>query len=280
MSYGKSKVRLARLVRADRHEFSDAEVTVRLDGDFSATHLRGDNAGLMATDTMRNVVYALAAENPGEPSFELAARLGRHYLGCSDLVSRVHITIAERRWDRLTTDGNPHPHAFVSGGDETAISEALTDRATGVRFAGGIGHLTLLKTTGSAFRGFARDRHTTLPETADRIMASSIDVRWTFSATDVPRAALHAELRALIVDTFINSFSDSVQQTAYTMGARLIENTESIAEVHLSLPNLHYIPFDVSRFDQDGSNAIFVATTEPHGQINVTVVRDGATPPQ
>src|SRR4051794_41822775 len=60
-NYGKSRVRLVRVDRTpERHEIADLTVDVALAGDFAAAHIAGDNAGLLATDTMRDTVYALA----------------------------------------------------------------------------------------------------------------------------------------------------------------------------------------------------------------------------
>src|SRR3712207_8879496 len=63
-NYGKSEVRLVKVKRdAGRHEVWDLDVAVALEGDFEAAHVRGDNSKLLATDTMRNTVYALAKDH-------------------------------------------------------------------------------------------------------------------------------------------------------------------------------------------------------------------------
>ena len=41
----------------------DVRADIALEGDFEAAHLEGDNTGLLATDTMRNTVYALAQDH-------------------------------------------------------------------------------------------------------------------------------------------------------------------------------------------------------------------------
>src|SRR5262245_11523464 len=63
-AYGKSEIRLVKIVRDEaRHELSDVTVDVTLEGDFTTAYKSGDNSALLATDTMRNTVYALAAEH-------------------------------------------------------------------------------------------------------------------------------------------------------------------------------------------------------------------------
>ena len=64
--YGKGEVRLVKVVRTPgRHELRDLTVHVALEGEFEAAHTVGDNTDLLATDTMRNTVYALAKQDLG-----------------------------------------------------------------------------------------------------------------------------------------------------------------------------------------------------------------------
>src|SRR5262245_45618137 len=62
-SYGKSQIRLVKVVRgAGSHTLRDLTVAVALEGDFEAAHVTGDNANVVATDTMKNTTYALAKD--------------------------------------------------------------------------------------------------------------------------------------------------------------------------------------------------------------------------
>ena len=62
-NYGKADVQLFKVFRdTPRHEVRDVRVRVAMTGDFGAAHADGDNAGLLATDTVRNTIYALAKE--------------------------------------------------------------------------------------------------------------------------------------------------------------------------------------------------------------------------
>ena len=59
-SYGKAEIHLVHLDRAhEPHRVTDLTVSVELQGDFEATHLEGDNTGLVATDSQKNIVYGL-----------------------------------------------------------------------------------------------------------------------------------------------------------------------------------------------------------------------------
>ena len=59
--YGKAEVRLVHVDRSTAvHKIKDVNVTSQLIGDFTATHSTGDNSAVIATDTQKNTVYALA----------------------------------------------------------------------------------------------------------------------------------------------------------------------------------------------------------------------------
>ena len=94
--YGKSRIRLVTVRRhEDRHDLRDLTVDVALEGDFAAAHIAGENAGVIATDTMKNTVYAFAKDQlTGAPeAFGLA--LARHF-GAAPQVSLARIGLKVR----------------------------------------------------------------------------------------------------------------------------------------------------------------------------------------
>src|ERR671916_1461378 len=118
-NYGKSDVRLVKVKRdTDRHELWDLRVDVALEGDFEAAHLGGDNSRLLATDTMRNTVYALAKDHLTKSIEEFGLRLVDHFLEAGPTAERVRVRITEFPWDRIEVDGQGHGHSFVRGSGE------------------------------------------------------------------------------------------------------------------------------------------------------------------
>src|SRR4051794_12076714 len=77
-NYGKAEIRLVRVRRADPHELVDLNVSVALAGDLTATHLTGDNANVLPTDTQKNTVYAFAREYGVDSPEAFGSRLARH----------------------------------------------------------------------------------------------------------------------------------------------------------------------------------------------------------
>ena len=278
--YGKSRIRLVKVRRpsartsgaghAVPHELIDLTLDVQLEGAFDPVYLDGDNAPCIATDTMKNTVYAMARQHPIDHVEVFASTLADHFLA-KPAVSRVRIGAVEQPWDRLMADGRPHPHAFVQSGAEQWTTEVTRD-GHGLAIVSGLANLVVLKTTDSAFAGFPRDEYTTLPETSDRILATSIRATWTYRQ-GVTDFSVRTVIRRAIVETFAAHVSRSVQHTLYAMGEAALAASADVTSITLSLPNRHHLPADLTPFGLDNPNEIFVATDQPFGLIEATITR-------
>ena len=151
----------------------------------------------------------------------------------------------------------------------------VTRDAEGSQVASGLTNLVVLKTTDSAFCGFPRDEYTTLPETEDRILATSITAVWSYRAGTADFAA-RERVRAALVETFAAHDSRSVQETLYAMGEAAIAACPDMMEITLTLPNRHHLLVDLKPFGLDNPNEIFVATDQPFGLIEATIKRGTA----
>ena len=250
-SYGKSRVRLVKVTRGpDRHDLFDLTVDVALEGDFAAAHTAGDNTGLLATDTMRKTVYALAQGHDDVGDLErYGMRLVEHFLAAGPTVTKARVRLAAHPWSRLTADGGPDPHAFQRGNGGDRVATVAGD-AAGISVEAGIDGLVVLKTTGSGWAGFHRDGHTSLAETDDRIMATEVTARWTYraSASEIDFTSSWEAVRSLVLATFGDHYSPSVQFTLHRMGDAVLEARPEVERISFSLPNRHHLLFDLSRF--------------------------------
>ena len=281
-SYGKSGIRLVQVWRhGDRHDVQDLTVSVRLEGDFGAAHLAGDNAAILPTDTMKNTVYALAGApgRPVEPIEVFALRLARHFVETHAPVSRARVEIAERPWERIDAGGRLHGSAFRRPGGEERLAVAACAREKGVKAAidAGLQDLLILKTSRSGFSGFARDRFTTLRDTDDRLLATALRAMWSYEGTEHSFVALRAGIRQTLLETFADHESRSVQHTLYAMGEAVLERHAEVVGIRLTMPNKHHLPVDLAPFGLPDENSLFVATEEPFGLIEATVMRRSET---
>jgi len=272
-SYGKERIRLVQVLRrADRDDLRDVTVAVRFDGDYDAAYTEGDNSKVLPTDTMRNTVYALAAQEAVQDIESFGLRLARHFLAGNECLTRVTIDLAEHHWNRIAVGAREHGHAFLRRGPEmrTASVSASRDAST---VSAGAADLMILKSAESAFAGFPRDEYTTLAETRDRLLVTSLTATWQYRDHSIAFDPTWHTVRQTMLDAFAGHRSESVQHTLHAMGQAVLDAVDAVASIRLVMPNRHHLPFDLSRFGLKNRNEIFVATEEPYGLIAATLAR-------
>ena len=287
--YGKAEVRVVAVDRSSpRHEFVDLNVSSALRGDFAAAHIAGDNAHVLTTDTQKNTVFAFARDGVGSPE-AFGLRLARHFAGSYDWITGARVAVESYGWDRITVGGQPHDQAFSRNGSEVRTAVVTVDGSgpdADAHVLAGLTDLVVLKTTGSEFWGFPRDRYTTLAETQDRILATAVTARWRYTGTDVaalPFDELYAGVRTALLETFAATHSLALQQSLYAMGEAVLERFPDVAEIRMSMPNKHHFLQDLSAFGlengPDGEGAVvYHADDRPYGLIEGAVLRDDVPP--
>jgi urate oxidase len=275
-SYGKSHVRLTKVTRhPDRHELKELSIDIALEGNFDASYLTGDNTQVVATDTMKNTVYALAAGHPLIDNESFALKLAEHFVERNPQVTAATVSAEEPMWRRIVTPTGWHPHAYIAAGPERRTCQVRKTRGE-VTVKAGIAALSVLKTTDSAFRDFVRDEFTTLPDTDDRIFATTVNAVWTYKPTTTGDwNGHHGLICRTMIDVFADHKSLAVQQTLYAMGEAALAACAAISEIHLELPNQHRIPVNMVPLGLVNRNEIFVTTSEPFGLITATLRREG-----
>lgn len=272
-AYGKSGIRLVQVVRhGDRHELSDLTVSVRFQGDYDDSYIEGDNSGVLPTETMKNTVYALAARGAvGEPeAFGLA--LARHFLERNPPLRRVRVDLTAHPWVGIVVDGREHGQAFMRRGPDSRLARIELDRER-ARVWAGLGDLVMLKSSHSAFSGFLRDEYTTLEDTRDRLLATSLTATWTYDPVPDDFGRVWRRVRQTLLEAFAGHHSESVQHTLHAVGQAVVDAVPDVARVHLVMPNRHHVPVDLSPLGLENRNEIFVPTDEPFGLIEAAITR-------
>jgi urate oxidase len=272
--YGKSRVRLVKVTRADGiHSVAEWTVEVWLTGDFDACFVDGDNSRILPTDTMKNTVYSLARASSATSMEAFAIELVTHFIENNPHADGAEVRIQSTPWEQLTANDGTLPFAFTHASDKFDTTAVTVTRGGAPAVTSGFERLWLLKTAGSAFAGFMKDRLTTLKETQDRLLGTLAGAEWLYTGRSLDFNALRQRAETALLIAFAVHDSPSVQQTLYAMAEAALENVPEIAEVHLSLPNKHCNLVDLSPFGQDNPNEIFVPTDEPHGSIEARVRR-------
>jgi urate oxidase len=266
IDYGKSRVRVAKINRhPDRHEFSDLTVAIRLKGPFENCYLTGDNSRVVPTDTMKNTVYVLAAQCGLDPVEDFTLKLGQHFLKTYAHVTDALIEVEEHCWSRLD------PYAFEQGQSRRLANVEINQES--VTIHAGLDNLVVLKTAKSAFQGFPRDQYTTLKETTDRILATSVRAVWRYATLEVDFNRVMESSRRTLIDVFAKHESRAVQETLYAMGEAVLEAHQEITGIRLTLPNKHYLPVNLEPFGLENRNEVFLPTDEPYGVIEACLSR-------
>jgi urate oxidase len=280
--YGKAETRVVRIYRGDdeRHEIRDLNVSTLLRGDFGAAHTRGDQASVLPTDSQKNTCFAFAKENGVGEIEDYALALARHFADEIAPVSSARVEVEEYRWERVSVAGQPHPHAFKRTSDEVRTT-AVTVR--GIAWVvSGLKDLVVLKSTGSEFSGFLKDRYTTLEETKDRILATSLTARWLYQPGRRPPKSwdeAYEQIRQILLERFATLHSLALQQTLFEMGRAVLEARQDVAEIRLSAPNKHHFLVDLAPFGLENPGEVFHADDRPYGLIQCAVRRDDAADP-
>jgi urate oxidase len=242
ISYGKLDVPV-QLVRGDRLLAADVSLEV-LGQSFLPAYTDGDNTNVVATDTMKNVILRRAHEYDGETLEGLLHELGRGFLATYPEMDGVRLWATRQPWVP-----EPGGKVFRRVDGDRATAELELAQADGAidlvaQRSGQVG-LRLLKTTGSAFTRFARDGDTTLPERIDRPLFIHLDVHWRYRDPHDAVGAGHVApgaVLALVLETFDEFVSESIQHLVHEMGTRILELFPALAQVGFRAENHTYDP--------------------------------------
>jgi len=279
--YGKAEVRLVHVARAagpgGEDLIRDWNIWTSLSGDLADAHVTGSNANVLPTDSQKNKAYALARELGADTEPEaFAIELGSFFVSSQEPITRARIAIDEHGWTPIGATG----YSFARAGDLVRTTVVHVDAADGVSVVSGLKDLTLMNTTASEFWGYPKDAYTTLPETKDRILATSVNASWRFRpsavASGVDWGAAFATARATVLATFAGTYTYSLQQMLLAIGTALIEAVPSVCEVRLTLPNKHHYIVDLSPFGLENEREVYLAGDRPYGLIEGTVLADDA----
>ncbi|EFL35837.1 urate oxidase [Streptomyces viridochromogenes DSM 40736] len=277
--YGKAENRVVKITRdGATHHIKDLNVSVSLSGDMDEVHYSGSNANVLPTDTTKNTVYAFAKEHGIESAEQFGIHLARHFVTSQEPIRTARIRVEEYAWDRIAVSGEAE-HSFVRKGQEVRLTQITYD-GTSWEVVSGLKDLVVMNSTDSEFWGYVKDTYTTLKEAHDRILATEVSGRWRFNWSDDEQPmpdweTSYGQVRQHMLQAFAETYSLSLQQTLYQMGARIIDNRGEIDEVRFSLPNKHHFLVDLEPFGLKNDNEVYFAADRPYGLIEATILRDG-----
>jgi urate oxidase len=246
ISYGKAQVVFYRLGGRDVAPLA-ASVDIDVFGKrFLAAYTEGDNREVVATDTMKNFVYAMAAEYGGRTLLGLCAFLSRKFLETYPVMEALRVSAREVPLDAAEGERGPSDVLFRSTRSDVAVAQVTVDaiggrpEITGAR--SGWEGMVLVKTTGSSFATFARDDYTTLPELTDRPLTINLSAYWRYAdlkdgVAEGPGFLGARAVRDEIERIFHEFNSRSIQHLVHEMGTRLLAAHSQFQEIEFIAEN-------------------------------------------
>jgi urate oxidase len=277
------------------------EVDVEVFGaSFLAAYTEGDNANVVATDSMKNIVLTQALAFDGATLEGFLYFLGARFLADYPQMEALRLSGRERRFRaaRVPEAGVPEgggQGVFVAsdlvfrreaGARASAMVEVTRDRG-GVRVVDhrcGCTGMEVVKLRGSSFAGFVRDASTTLPESAERALVIGLDVYWRYAGAEAfvgvvgkdGAGYVAAEQVEDVVHAVTHGFaSKSIQHLVHEIGTRLLARFPQLAEVAFDARNLLWDTFAVS--DEDPRRKVYSDPRPPYGMIHLTLARTEGT---
>ena len=270
IQYGKTRVIFFRLAKRSAPPFA-ASVTIDVFGErFGAAYTEGDNREVVATDTMKNFVYATAADFDGGSPDEYVLFLGQRLLQTYPQMERIRVTAHEVPLDPAHDESDV---VFRLTRTDVAMSEADLERrgaeivVTAAR--SGLEGIRLLKTTGSSFAAFARDEYTSLPELTDRPLTIRMDAHWRYGDPQRGSRISSGLIRRAIEQTFHEFNSRSIQHLVHVMGTRLLNGFPVLSEVEFAAEN--HTPDVVA--EGKGDVRVFAEPRQTFGKIGLVLRR-------
>jgi urate oxidase len=270
--YGKADVSVYRLTRdgsagPDGNPVFGANVKMLTwGGAFWPTYLRGDNTGLIATDSMKNFIHRETFHFTESGLENYCRFIGRRFLDSYPQVEGLQMTAVQ-----LPYAGLEGGVAFVPTGPDQAFARIEMTQKGVVSAVSGIQGFKLLRLRGSSFKGFVHDQHTTLPDRPSRVLNMWLDLEWSYANLDAAFSdgAATRATRAIVMDVFKSFESASIQQIIHKMGTRIFSDIPQISELRFEANNRTWDVIE-ERGEEFG---VYVDPPAPYGVLGLTLTR-------
>lgn len=260
-----------------------AEVDVEVVGNnFLPAYTAGDNANVVATDTMKNFILQSALDYPGATQEGLLHFLGQRFLETWPHLEALRLRSRQVPFAAAPIPGGHSGTLFSRSRDDYGYSQMELVR--GDREARPVDHqcgrlgLQLIKVTGSSFTRFVRDEYTTLPEAVDRPLFIYLDLFWRYGdvgdavGSDHTRYVASEQVRDVVGVVFHDFVSLSIQHLVHEMGQRLLARFPQIAEVSFEAQNRLWDTAFVSPTDE--RTRVYCDPRPPYGSIFLSLARE------
>ncbi|XP_064395105.1 uricase-like [Halichondria panicea] len=264
---GKNDVRFMRVRRdGDRYYVTELWVSTELQLSTVGDYERGDNSGIVATDSQKNTVLVLAKQNEITSPEQFAMLICSHFLGTCKQLIRCKVSIEQAPWQRIKQGGAEHSHAFISQPSAIRFCTVSQLRGGALKVSGGMKDVKVLKTTQSGFEGTIDH---VLPETSNRTFCTNLSLKYDFreDVHGVDFNGTWETVKSSLLDVFAG-YSHSVQNMMYDTAKVVFARVPKINDVEIRMPNIHYYVADLLKLPNSGE-----LLNNPQGMISATFSR-------
>jgi urate oxidase/2-oxo-4-hydroxy-4-carboxy-5-ureidoimidazoline decarboxylase len=212
---------------------------------------QGDNANVVATDSMKNFILRHSASYEGSTTEGLLSYVTELFMEKYPHLTAIEIEADRIPFGQVSVKGeqgyensklvyrpshNDHAHArmeFVREGESVSLTSLQS----------GISDLQLIKVSGSSFYGFVRDEYTTLPDSYDRPLFIFLNISWKYGnpsdalGVNEGRYAAAEQIRDIAHHVFHEYATPSIQHLIYQIGLRILTRFPQLSEVFFESNN-------------------------------------------
>ena len=239
-------------------------------------HTRATSRTCSPTDTQKNTAFAYAKIHGVTSPEDYAMALGGRLMEAAPAASAAQVRVEEYAWDAararplLRTSRRRGPH--LRGAPSAATGPTWSPAST----------TWCCSSPPTRSSRASWDEFTTLAETDDRILATSLVARWRHDGTaDSTGTRRTTRCATCLLSTFATTYSPRpAGDPATLMGSAVLDTQPGIAEIRFSAPNKHHFLVDFSAFEIESltnDGEVFFAADRPYGLIEAQVTRDDAS---
>lgn len=242
---------------------------------FLAAYTDGDNRNVVATDTMKNFVYATALEFTGATHEAFAAVLARRFLETWPHLESLRVSCEELPFTQHSSALHGRSRDDFAVAEVTAARDGGTPTVTEAR--SGRHGMQLIKLSGSSFAQFVRDDYTTLPDMVDRPLYIHFDTDWRYAdpaeatGDQIARYVASEQMRDLLARVFDDFNSRSIQHLVHEMGRRALERFPQLAEISFDAQNRLWDTALTSK--EDAKVKVYTDPRGTYGRIGLVMRR-------
>ncbi|ANE47656.1 uricase [Paenibacillus swuensis] len=212
----------------------------------------GDNAMIVATDSMKNFILRQTANYDGSTTEGLLAFISEQFMERYEYITAIDISAQRLPFDAVSVPGetgefSASPLVYSRGRNELSGATLRWVRTQGggvmERHRCTLHELQLIKVSGSSFYGFVRDEYTTLPESFDRPLYIFLDISWQYTDDasmldgDLGKYVAAEQIRDIAQTVFHEMNTPSIQHLIWHVGLRILTRFPQIAEIQFESNN-------------------------------------------